>query len=368
MRLGIDATPLLGDRTGIGVYTAALLGGLAARDDVELTATAFSSAGPAALRPMLPAGVAARGWRVPATVLQQAWLRTSVPTAEQLCGPVDVFHGTNFVQPPTRHAASVVSVHDLSFLRYPETVSANSLRYRALVPRSIARSDLVFALTRSAAAEIAEEYGLPEDRLRVVPPGVEDDWFTATAPTEADRARLGLPERYLTAVGTLEPRKNLATLLRAYRALLEEAGDVAPLVLAGAPGWGEALHLQDFPAGQVITPGYLERADLRSLVAGSLALVFPSRYEGFGLPPLEALAAGVPVLASDLPVTREVLGPHARYVAADDEPGWSQALAECTGASWPGGADADSARVWAGRYSWHRTVEAAVAGYADASA
>jgi hypothetical protein len=157
VRVGIDATPLLGLRTGIGVYTERLLSELAAPDgDDEFVATAFTLRGAGRLGASLPGGVAARSRPVPARLLRALWARTEVPPVEWLCGRVDVFHATNFVLPPTRRAGGVVTVHDLSFLRYPETVTPASLRYRDLVPRSVRRAAVVCALTHAVAAEIAD--------------------------------------------------------------------------------------------------------------------------------------------------------------------------------------------------------------------
>src|SRR5439155_14448830 len=120
----------------------------------------------------------------------------------------------------------------------------------------------------------------------------------------------------LIAVGTLEPRKGLDVLLAAYRMLLAEEPGAPPLVLVGPPGWGPALDTAAVPAGRLVLPGYLDEQALRRVVAGARLLAFPSRYEGFGLPPLEAMAAGVPVVASDLPAVREVTGGLVRLAGA----------------------------------------------------
>ena len=154
MRVGLDATPLLGVRTGIGRYTADLLAALSTGPD-ELVATAFTLRGRGALA--VPAGVEVRARPVPARLLQQAWARTSVPSVELLTGPLDVFHGTNFVLPPSR-AAGVVTVHDLAFLRLPATVSAASARYRVLVPRSLRRARVVVTPSRAVAEQLSDAY------------------------------------------------------------------------------------------------------------------------------------------------------------------------------------------------------------------
>src|SRR6185312_2711183 len=191
-------------------------------------------------------------------------------------------HGTNFVLPPLRRAAGVLTVHDLSYLRYPETVAAASLRYRTLVPRGLRRAAVVVTPSQAVAAEVKAEYGLG-DRVLATPLGVDEGWFGATPMPAAELAARGLPERYLLFVGTVEPRKGLPALLSALR-LLHDSDRVAvpPLVLAGPPGWGPALETAALPPGAVLSAGYLDTADLRRLVAGAALLAYPSVYEGFG--------------------------------------------------------------------------------------
>lgn len=335
MRVGLDGTPLLGTRTGVGRYTAALLSALAGGED-ELVATAFSLRGRGGL--VVPPGVEVRARAAPARGLQAAWARTRLPPVEWLTGPLDVFHATNFVLPPTRRARGVVTVHDLAFLHLTSTVSAASARYRALVPRSIARASVVVTPSEAVADAVREAYA-PAVPVRVVPHGVAPEWSTAQPPDPALRARLGLPSSYVVFVGTLEPRKDVRTLLAAHRQL----PDAPPLVLVGPPGWGEQVDVSG-----AIAPGYLEEGDLRSVVAGSSALVLPSRDEGFGLPLLEALAAGTPVVASDLPVLREVGADVASYAAVGDADAFAAALAHVLDD--PG--DAAARRAHAARFTW----------------
>jgi glycosyltransferase involved in cell wall biosynthesis len=285
---------------------------------------------------------------------------------------VDVFHGTNFVLPPTRRARGVVTVHDLSFLRYPQTVHADSLRYRELVPRSVARAEVVCVLSQAMGEEVGAEYRLDPARIQVTAPGVDESWFAAE-PLDADgRARLGLPERYLLAVGTLEPRKNLRHLVTAYQQLRAEAPDTPPLVLAGPSGWGEQLAADGLPAEAVRFTGYLDDADLRAVMAGAACLAYPSLYEGFGIPPVEALACGVPVVATDLAVTREVLGSAATLVPSDDLDALCAALAAALAEGDPGDPGAAerraARRAQAAKWTWARCAAAARAAYTQALA
>ena len=357
LRVALDATPLLGERTGIGNYVEHLVDELAGRpDDVALRIIAFSVRRRAALK-SVPPTVKVVHRTLPARQLRRAWVRSDLPPAEWLTGRVDVVHGTNFVLPPPRRAAGVLTVHDLAFLHYPQTVSVASLAYRELVPRALRRAAVVLTPTRAIADELVDAYPAAAGRVRVTPLGVDAAWAQAGSAPPG-----GLPERYTLAVGTVEPRKGIGVLLDANRAL---PPDAPALVLAGPAGWATDLNVTGL-GNRLVRKGYLDGATLRETVAGAALLVFPSVYEGFGLPPLEALAAGTPVVASDLPATREVLGDHARFV----EPGNAGALAEAiadTLAHPPGPAARQAARDHAATFTWRRCAEATLAAYQEAA-
>ena len=373
MRVGLDATPLLGPRTGVGRYVAGLAGalaGLAGPEPEELVLVPFSWRGTRDLPAAAPRGPRVRHGRrrVPARLLQAAWARLPWPPVEWLSGPVDVFHATNFAAPPTRRAAVVVTIHDLTYLRYPEMVTDASARYRTLVPRALQRGAVVCTPTAAVASEVADEYHLPPDRLVVTPLGVDDTWRQTTPPDPAWLAAHDLPARYLLFVGNREPRKNLPTLLAAYRQLLVGVGvgagstTVPPLVLVGPPGWGDALDTAGLPPGAVRTPGYLPQPDLARVVAGAAAVVVPSWYEGFGLPALEALACGTPVVAADLPALREVLGDQAELAPPGDPAALAAALARVLDD--PGGEPARAARrARAAGFTWEACAQATVSAY-----
>ncbi len=331
MRVALDGTPLLGRRTGIGRYTENLLAALAVvsndpAEHISLSATAFTLRGAGALGRAVPDGVAARSLPVPARALRSAWSHLETPPVGLFSGRVDVFHGTNFVLPPTGRAGGVVTIHDLAYLTMPQTVDATSRALRELVPRSLARAAVVCTPTRAVADLVLDAYGPATPEVMVTPLGVDPHWFTARAAAARDRPALGLPADYFLFVGTREPRKDLATLLRAYRSFRAcwtgAPADVPSLLLVGPSGWGTGEEIGD----GVQLRDYAPTAELRMIVASARAVVMPSRDEGFGLPALEGLATGVEVIVSDVPALLEVTGGHARVFRIGDADGLAAEL------------------------------------------
>jgi glycosyltransferase involved in cell wall biosynthesis len=357
LRVLLDGTPLLGQRSGIGRYTAALVRELARRCDVDITVTAFTARGQAALRAAVPPGVAVRGGPVPARALRALWTRVGWPPTELLAGHADVLHATNFVLPPSKHAQGVVTVHDLAFLDHPEFLAPPQRGLPTLVRRSVARAAVICTPTAAIARQLSRRLDIPEERIVLTPLGVDRSWSGAAAPTETLRTTLGLPPRYLLFIGAAQPRKGLDVLLKAHAS----EPDLAPLVLAGPAGWGPALTT----SARVHAMGYLDEVDLRCVVAGATALVLPSLDEGFGLPVLEAMAAGIPVVCSDLPALREIAGGLATLVPPGNPAALATALARVNGvAGDPAGADAR--RAHAARYTWQACAEATVHAYRKA--
>jgi glycosyltransferase involved in cell wall biosynthesis len=252
---------------------------------------------------------------------------------EWFIGPTDVVHGTNFVVPPTRRAARVVTVHDLTNVRFPAMCDPATLRFPALVRRAVAEGAWVHTLSQFVADEAMAEFGAVPERVRVVRPGIPAH---ATPP---GRPSTGKPEtalppgtdRYIIAFGTVEPRKDLPGLVAAFGLMAEEHKDVA-LILAGAPGWGDDALDRAVAASpwrqRIIRPGYVPEHEHRALLTGACVLAYPSVYEGFGFPPLEAMKAGVPVVTTAVGAIPETVGDGARLVPGGDIDALAGALAE----------------------------------------
>ncbi len=309
MRIAFDVSPLSHPRSGIGNYIRGSLSGLVQAAGHEHEVIAFAPTSPQGLRaiPLALAGIPvearlrflpfAHHWR-------QAWSRLGRPPLERFLGGFDALHFSDWMYPPQSGGVRATTIHDLVPLRFPEWATPRTRRMHGAKYRNAARTcDLLFCNSAATGRDVVELLGVPEERVRVAHPGVGDE-FRA----EGERADLGRP--YLLSVATLEPRKNLETLLRAFRTL---DGDYA-LAVAGAEGWGDQ-PLLDHPG--IIRLGYVGDEELARLYRGAAAFVFPSRFEGFGIPVIEAMASGIPVVASSDPSLDEAAGDAA--VRADPE-------------------------------------------------
>lgn len=358
LRVAVDATPLLGRPTGVGAFCAGALAGLSGRGDLAVSAFAVSWRRRRGIDALVPSGVAVVGRPMPARPLHWAWGRTGRPPLEWFCGPVDVVHGTNFVVPPTTRAARVATVHDLTTVRFPELCDAPTLAYPGLVRRALRRGAWLHTPSAFVAAEAVAAFGADPDRVRAVHSGVPP----LPSPDAGAPARY-LPRgasRYVLAVGTAEPRKDLPSLVRAFDELAGDRPDLA-LVLCGPEGWGsgpldEAVAASPF-AGRVARTGWVDEATLSGLLHSAAVLAYPSLYEGFGFPPLQAMAAGVPVVATRAGALPEVLGDAASLVPAGDPEALAGALAELLDdhARWADAVGRGISR--AAGFTWERCAE-----------
>lgn len=365
LRVAVDATPLLGARTGVGVFTHALLRGLGERADVDVTAFPVSVSGRADLRALLPPGVRARTPPLPARPLHAAWQRTSHPRVDALVGRPDVVHGPNFVVPPAR-AARVATVHDLTTVRYPELCHAATLRFPSLVRRAAAEGAWIHTPSHAVRDEVVAELGLDPARVVAVPNGFD--------PPRGDPAvgrRLAGVEHYVLAVGTVEPRKDLPSLVAAIDRLASQVPDLV-LVHAGGDGWQverleAALASMAHPA-RVRRLGHVAHDQLGHLYAGARVFAYPSVYEGFGIPVLEAMAAGVPVVTTDVAAVREVAGDAAAIVPVGDVDALAEAISRAwTDDAWRAGA-VERGRARGAAHSWDACVDGVVGVYRAAAA
>jgi glycosyltransferase involved in cell wall biosynthesis len=331
LRVALDATPLLGQPTGVGVFCLGALRALAVRTDLDVRAFAVSWRKRAGIEAKLPADVTAAQRPMPARPLHAAWGRAAWPPVEWFIGPVDVVHGTNFVVPPTRRAGAVVSVHDLTPLHHPELCNQATLAYPALISKALRLGAWVHTDSAFVAAEVIDAFGADPARVRVVAPGVPPLPELASAASRPLVAPFLPPgvTRYVLAVGTAEPRKDLPGLVRAFDRLADRHADLA-LVLAGPAGWGEEALASTIESARakarVVRTGWVEPDALAALLMEASVLAFPSLYEGFGFPPLEAMAAGIPVVATRAGSLPEVLADGASMVDVGDSDGLAEAI------------------------------------------
>jgi glycosyltransferase involved in cell wall biosynthesis len=373
VRVALDATPLLGLPTGVGAFCHGALAALAQRPGVDVRAYAVSWRRRRLMEAKLPDGVAARQRPMPARPLHALWTRGDFPPLEWFIGATDVVHGTNFLVPPTGRAAAVVSVHDLTPLHHPELCNAATLAYPGLIRRAVDRGAWVHTDSAFVAREVVEAFDADPSRVRVVNPGIPDLPVPAEAAVVAVLRRFLPPgmERFCLAIGTAEPRKDLPGLVRAFGAVAERQPDVA-LVLAGPPGWGEEALASAIAASgareRIVRTGWVEDPDLAALLSRASLLAFPSLYEGFGFPPLEAMRAGVPVVATRAGSLPEVLGDGALLVDVGDHDGLVEALASCLGDEVERRRLIAAGAAWSARYSWERCGAELEALYRDAAA
>lgn len=297
------------------------------------------------------------------------WHRLYLPfRVEWIVGQVDLFHGPDFTLPPVRASTrTIVTVHDLSYLRLPFCFKPALLEYLMTnVPRAVGRADWVLADSESTRRDVIELLKIPGHRVSVLYPGVEPR-FRPIANVEARarvREKYGLPERFVLGVGTIQPRKNYERLVQAFSRL--QIPDVS-LVIVGGKGWlydtlfqqVKELNVQD----RVVFAGYVDDTDLPMVYNLAEVFVFPSLYEGFGIPPLEAMSCGIPVIAADNSSLPEAVGDAGLLVDAQDVEALADALARVIDSPALGQTLIDRGLEWAKRFTWQRAAQTLLSTY-----
>jgi glycosyltransferase involved in cell wall biosynthesis len=369
LRVAVDATAVPARLTGAGVYTSRLLAALARRDDVDLDV--FAARGSAALL----AGPGLRLHQVaaarPGRPARIAWSRLAAGRAARAAG-ARVLHGVHYELPlrGTGGLAQVVTVHDLTLVTHAEWHEPSKVWYfRRAMRHAVAAAERVLCVSAATARDATRHLGVPPERIDVTPLGT--DLAPATEAAVHDlRDRLGLTGPYLLGLGTLEPRKDLPTLVRAFATL---AGELPhKLVLAGLAGWGSGALAEAVAASgvadRILLPGYVPEADKAALFTGADLFVYPSRYEGFGLPVLEAMACGVPVLTTTGGSLPEVAGDAALLVDPGEPDLLAGAMARLLGDPAARARLARRGRARAAAQTWERCAALTADAYRRAAA
>ncbi len=316
----MDVTALLGSTTGVGQMVKQLTERLPRYPSLELTGLVASWRGRGRLGDVVPPGWIVKPLPLPARVTHAGWRRFDRPRLRGF----DLVHGPNYIVPPTDGAARLVTVHDLTAWRFPELVDLHSQHYPQHLKRAVAEGADVHAVSSFVADEIEAELGIDRDRIHVIRNG-----YAPIAAGDGARGRSLIGAPYVLAIGTVEPRKDYVSLVRAMASVWPILPEVK-LVIAGAEGWGsDQLDdvIEELGVGSNIRRlGYVSDPVKADLLMGSELLAYPSIYEGFGLPILEAMGAGVPVVSTSAGAIPEIAGRAAVLVEPRDPSALAGAL------------------------------------------
>jgi glycosyltransferase involved in cell wall biosynthesis len=371
MLIGLDAIPLTEARAGVGHYTFELAKALAR----AAPADEFELIYPSSFPPVefdearLPSNLKLECVRVGA--LGRHWWAAGLPRYLRRRG-LPLFHGTNYEVPLWGGAATVLTVHDLSLLLHPETHERRRvLRARRRMPLMARAADSIIVPTESVRGEVFEHLRLPREKIFVVPEAARA-YFKPQEfeETEGVRRMLGTGDEFILAVGTIEPRKNLQILLHAFEELLRvHPSSNLRLVIAGGRGWlsrpfFEAVE-QSLARNRVVLAGYASDPTLRALYSACRLFVYPSLYEGFGLPPLEAMSCGAPVVAGRAAAVAEVTGGAARLVNTETHDELARTLLELLDDEHARRSLSEAGLRRASEFSWERTARMTLDVYAE---
>jgi glycosyltransferase involved in cell wall biosynthesis len=358
MRLGIEVTTCTASRTGVGYYTEHLVDALLQTRGADDEVVLLSNRPPA---PELQARWS-RHLHVGGVGVRALWMQADLPRMLSDAG-VDVGVFPNYAVPLASPCPSIVVVHDLALLRTPQHFTLRKrLLLRPMLEQSVASSAVVATVSETSQREIVELLGVPPSRIEVLPCAPHPSCRPVpVAVSDAVRARHGLTRDYVLTVGTLEPRKNLLTVLRAWDRLAAEA-PAHDLVVVGGRGWHDRELVRALEARgasrRVRWLGYVSEPDLVALYSAAEAFVFVPTLEGFGMPVLEAMACGTPVVASDIAALREIGGDVARFVDPGDDASLAGAILQALGDVEGSEAARAAGLAHAARFSWKHTAEA----------
>jgi alpha-1,3-rhamnosyl/mannosyltransferase len=362
LHIGINGRSLFRQITGVQHYAREVTRALCALEPDNVTFTVFSGREGRDAEPGLPLAVSP----VPASgpIRGLVWEQTVLRRMVSRSG-VDVLFSPANVAPLYPPASSVVTIHDLSFLLFPQYFSRSfGAYYRSVIPRIVDQATSIITDSESSKEDLAAYLGVAPEKVRAIPLGVSPEFRKRIkkANLEAIRLRLGLPRNFFLSVSSLEPRKNLGMLVRAYGLLPAGIKNEYKLVLVGAgnrifaePSF--SAELKRLPAGSVVTPGYIPESDLPAVYRLSTALVFPSLYEGFGLPVLEAMAAATPVITSNRSSLPEVAGPAAAFVDPESAEEIAAAMALMAEDSGTRNLLIERGKKRAALFSWEKTAK-----------
>ncbi|MSP37999.1 MAG: glycosyltransferase family 1 protein [Deltaproteobacteria bacterium] len=377
--IAIDISPLLVRNTGISYYTANLVSQLLGlKPDFRWRYFAVPERVATEVNVENPAGdfkTVVAPWFLPpriTSLLLQAPL-AGLLAAEKFAGTNDLFHWTNFLICSQKHGKKVLTVHDVSFFLFPEFHPLKRrLTFKAFFPRSLEQADHIITDSDSTRRDLVEHFHVPADKMTTIHLGVDPSFAPVSEPQAAPiLAEYGLRfGAYLLNTGTVEPRKNLLRLIQAYNLFRSNNSASLPLVLVGASGWLNQDLFEEIDKSpwksDIKFLGYVAKTDLPSLYSGAVAFVYPSIYEGFGLPPLEAMACGTAVITANNSSLPEVVGDAAILVDAHNVDAIASAMLKVAGDATVRENLKQRGLARAKCFSWRRTAEQTLAVYEQA--